>query len=134
MAWWAGVMGRWADCPVGQIAAVVPVPSHHQSVPHNLPDVLGRAIAERLGLTCLTGLLTGGGSGRETKTLAPRERARALRGTFGTSGISPSGALVVDDLFQTGATFMAAGSALRDAGADVLLGMAASRVHRGMAI
>lgn len=79
MAWWADAMGRWADCPVGQIAAVVPVPSHHQSVPHNLPDVLGRAIAERLGLPCLTGLLAGGGSGREKRTLAPRERARAPR-------------------------------------------------------
>ncbi|MCE7883719.1 MAG: hypothetical protein DYH08_07645 [Actinobacteria bacterium ATB1] len=63
-----------------------------------------------------------------------QESERALRGTFGTSGISSSGVLVVDDLFQTGATFMAAGSALRDAGADVLLGTSASRVHRGMAI
>jgi predicted amidophosphoribosyltransferase len=57
---------------------------------------------------------------RETPTqtaLTPEERLANVRGAFAARGVKGLRIILVDDVFTTGATLVAAASALMDAGA-----------------
>jgi pyrimidine operon attenuation protein/uracil phosphoribosyltransferase len=65
------------------------------------------------------------------KAMEPKERARALRGEFGTDAdLSGKRVIVADDVYQSGATMREAARAARAAGADAVLGLAAVRTVR----
>jgi ComF family protein len=101
--------------------AVVPVPMSRAKLRrrgYNQAELLGRALARRLGLRCDTAILAKRLERRTQSTLDKAQRAANVRGAFAASARGKSKSiLLVDDVCTTGETLRACASALLAAGA-----------------
>ena len=83
---------------------------------HHPAQRLARELGERWDLPVLAVLTRSSGRGRQ-RGLTLVERRRNVAGVFRPAGDAPGAVVLVDDVYTSGATANAAGSALRKAGA-----------------
>jgi len=86
-------------------------------------ELLARRTARRCGIPCCGLLRRASGEPQTGRTLAERRRGPLFAADAGAGGLH---VLVIDDVVTTGATFDAAGRALREAGAAGVWGLAAA--------
>ena len=112
---------------------VVSVPANPPKRPFDLPEVLGNRVADSLGVPFDRELLVKIHPTREIKHLSPSERSQCVDGAYAvTRPCNGEAIIVVDDIVQTGTTLQAVGNELRRAGADRLIGLAATWAARGL--
>jgi ComF family protein len=138
--WWrlADTMAR-AMRPIlcaGTAAVLVPIPlgaSRQRTRGYNQSAVLATALRRITGLPVAADALH---RGRETTTqtaLTPEARRANLAGAFRAAGPAPLHAMLVDDVFTTGATLAEAAAALLAAGAERVEGVTFARAPRPLA-
>jgi ComF family protein len=93
-------------------------------------EILARELSTRLGLPA-DRMLRRIRDTPSQATRSGRERRRALRGAFVTTGPVPDSVLVVDDVLTTGTTAAACAAALKDAGARHVAVLTAARSFAG---
>jgi ComF family protein len=85
---------------------------------YNQAELLGRALAARIGVPYGFSLLRRTPGVRATQsTLPKKERAANVRGAFMAEGVEGKAVLLVDDICTTGETLRSAARALLDGGA-----------------
>ena len=119
--------------------AIVPVPLHRQRRPRtgynqvDLRGVFGRPLSKRLGLPYQPVLLMRSRPRPEKHLLRSEERWEAVRGAFAIrqgGRVDNLRILLLDDVMTTGATLDACSRALREAGAESVLGLTIARASR----
>lgn len=107
----------------------VPMPrSRERRRGYNQAELLGRALARRLGIRCDMTLLARGEARAAQSTLPKRSRAGNVRGAFTASAlVKGTSILLVDDICTTGETIRACASALRGAGAARVCAVAVAK-------
>ncbi|HRP09191.1 MAG TPA: hypothetical protein PLL69_11965, partial [Gemmatimonadales bacterium] len=115
---------------------LVPIPlapGRQRSRGYNQAAELARALGRMNGLPLAPELLS---RGRETGTqtrLGAADRLANLAGAFSARGAVPDGAILVDDVFTTGATLVSAANALLDAGASRVAAVTFARAEPPLA-
>lgn len=107
------------EAPAADVITYIPPDAQRQlrRGPHPA-ELLARELASRWGMTCAPLLERGSSAGRQTG-LRYAERGRNARGAFAPLAVDiPTRVLLVDDVYTTGATVSAAGTALRTGGAE----------------
>lgn len=112
--------------------AIVPVPPSNPAKRYDLPTYLAQGLSQRLGKT--------DGSEWVRKTRATRqqkevhtyqEKVENVDGAFEASGDVAGGSIVVlDDLYQSGATLNEVGRSVRAQGARIVLGLAITKTQK----
>lgn len=131
--WWSlaePLAARMADLPLPlevteEVRTVVPVPLspvRMRERGYNQAARLAESLAARRGWICRAGVLRRTRATERQATLHPAERRANVTGAFqvvadAADGIRGEHLLVVDDVWTTGATAVACGSALIEAGA-----------------
>jgi ComF family protein len=138
--WWrvadamAETMRRALPIPPG--TTLVPIPlgaTRQRSRGYNQSAVLAESLGRLLRLPVASAALS---RRRETTTqtaLTPEERRANLAGAFVANGRAPGRALLVDDVFTTGATLAEAAAALHAAGGGTVSGITFARAARPLA-
>ena len=125
--WLASAMAAAVtDAGLAGVAAVTwapTTPARRRARGFDPAELLGRALARRLGLRC-PGLLDRLPGPPQTGLAAA---ARRRGPSFVARRAVPVSVLVVDDIATTGATLAAAASTLRDAGARAVVAVTAAR-------
>jgi len=111
------------------VDVVVPVPLHRAQLRrrgYNQAELLARGFCAGMGLDVCPSVLHRWRATRSQVGLSPEERLDNVSGAFICSEEVLLGAsvLLIDDVLTTGATMSACAQALRDAGAEVVWGMA----------
>ena len=115
---------------------VVPVPLHHDREKErgfNQAELLSRPLAKLLKLPHRGVLLVRTKPRPDKHILTLEERWDAVRGAFATrpgSQVDKLRVLLVDDVMTTGATLDACAKALREAGAEAVMGLTVARAVR----
>jgi predicted amidophosphoribosyltransferase len=120
----------------GAPVTLIPIPlgaTRQRARGYNQSGVLARALGLLLGVPVVERALR---RRRDTATqtaLTPEERRANLSGAFVAVGKPPDGAVLVDDVFTTGATLVEAANALLAAGAPLVEGVTFARAPRPLA-
>lgn len=112
--------GVYERCLARQgVTGIISVPSSKPAA-LSLPNVLAQGLAQRLGLPDFTGSLTWAGPKGEIKTLNVEQKWQALAnvGMNVSAAVAGQSLLLIDDMYQSGATAHYVGSQLRGAGAN----------------
>ena len=136
--WFAGRLAELArrEKLAEGVNVVVPVPLHRERQRErgfNQADLIARAVAKRLGLPYRPVLLMRTKPRPNKHTLSLEERWESVRGAFATlpgSQVDKQRVLLVDDVMTTGATLDACARALREAGAQRVIGLTVARAVR----
>lgn len=116
----AAASSGWLE-RLGKEPTLAPIPLHWRRLlrrGYDQAGLLTRALAHNAGLPLEPTLLRRIRATRRQVGLTEAERIENVHGAFAVRGQVPTGPVVlVDDVFTTGATARAAGSALREAGA-----------------
>jgi ComF family protein len=133
----ADLFGADRDRPhhlsVEQITHIIPVPLHERRKTQrgfDQAELLAGALGEAIGRPVRTGLLVRVRNTRPQVGLNPAERDANVRGAFEVRYPLPSPAvraLLVDDVYTTGATLRACARALRSGGAQAVHAATVSR-------
>lgn len=121
--------GMAAIAPAG-MDMIVPVPLHSRRRRHrgyNQAEVLGRALACRMGLPVVDAVVRNRSTRTQTE-LSRTERAQNVSGAFSPLlDVAGRSILLVDDVLTTGATAEACAAALKEGGAKRVLLLTAAR-------
>ena len=122
----------WAPVLEGRVDAVVSVPSRKCRLRRrgmSLPDELGRALHDSLGLRYEPDALISIVDQIETKRVAIELRRQAVRGTFAitTGNLAGKSVLLVDDIITSGATLTECVEQLRHAGVSAVYAFTLAR-------
>jgi ComF family protein len=138
--WWrvaeamAGVMASCFERSSGTALLAIPLGrTRLRRRGYNQSAVLAEALGERLRLPVAGSALQ---RRRETTTqtaLTPEARRANLAGAFVAAGEAPKHAVLVDDVFTTGATIVEAAAALLAAGTQTVSGITFARAARPLA-
>lgn len=136
-------LGTWFARHLAAIAArdhesfaadvLVPVPldaGRMRERGYNQAELIARPLARMLGIPFRSYLLVRTKTRPDTLRLTRRERWETVRGAFATherAQVDRMRVLLVDDVFTTGATLDACSRALRQAGADRVVGLTVAR-------
>jgi len=133
----ADLLGADGDQPhqlsVDEVTHVIPVPLHEhrrRERGFDQAELLAGALGEAIGRPVRTGLLARVRNTRPQVGLNPTERDANVRGAFGMRHSVPTPgvrALLVDDVYTTGATLRACARALRSGGAEAVRAVTVSR-------
>jgi ComF family protein len=116
-------------------ADLVPVPlasGRHRARGYNQAEVLAQALGALTGLPCRPERLRRTRSTPTQTRLAPEARLANLAAAF-QAAPGERGAILVDDVFTTGATLVSAAGALLDAGASRVLAITFARAEPSLA-
>lgn len=114
----AGLVAESLPRPDAELVAFVPAdPRRLGERGHHPPERLAQALAERWGMPCEP-VLRRSRRSRRQRGLTLAERRRNVAGAFAAARPVSGSVLLVDDVYTSGATVSAAGSALRSAGAS----------------
>ncbi|HLB54078.1 MAG TPA: phosphoribosyltransferase family protein [Gemmatimonadales bacterium] len=114
---------------------LVPIPlsaARYRHRGYNQSAVLAEALGERLGVPVAEALRRRRDTATQT-ALTPEARRANLAGAFEAPGRPPRHAVLVDDVFTTGATLAEAAAALLEAGARTVTGVTFARAVRPLA-
>ncbi|MYH62363.1 MAG: ComF family protein [Caldilineaceae bacterium SB0675_bin_29] len=111
---------------------IVPVPLHKDRLlerGYNQSKLLAEGLAVGCAALVFDNAIERYKATRSHVCLSPPERADNVTGKFRADTVLETGTslLLVDDVFTTGATMRACASALREAGADAVFGLALAR-------
>lgn len=111
---------------------VMPTPPSSPAKPYDLPMVLAQQIASRTGVQDGTQLIRTTRAREQAKNLSVDDKLDALDGTFDVDAAAVNGRtiLLIDDLYQSGATMNFVAMKLHQAGASAILGLAAEKTCR----
>ena len=130
---WCAALSRMGKSRIGRAQLVVPVPPKPRKPGVDLPWELARAAASGLGIDVRRDVLRKWKRTPQVKSLDRAVRPSTLDGVFTVDGPLPGMAfVVVDDLVMTGSTFGEIARVLRRRGARLVIGLAATRAHKGL--
>jgi ComF family protein len=133
--WFAGLLAQVvrADPSLSEVDAVIPVPldaGRMRERGYNQAELIARPLARMLRLPFRTYLLVRTRPRPPQLRLTRRERWETVRGAYAThkrAQVDKMRAMLVDDVFTTGATLDACSKALRLAGAVRVVGLTVAR-------
>ncbi len=111
---------------------IIGVPANPPKVPHNLPEFLANAIADRCAVRFDKSLVVKTSSTVEMKEGMPDdEKLSVIRGAYALSErVDGETVVVVDDLVRSGTTLGVIAEAVRHAGAKTVIGIVATKTLR----
>lgn len=110
---------------------ILPIPANPPKEPHNLPDLLGEALAVKTGVPFRSDILIKARATPEIKNLPNEEKLAALRDAYETdSRLDGKKVVFVDDILYSGTTLGVVGEVLVNAGAAQTIGTVATKTLR----
>jgi predicted amidophosphoribosyltransferase len=129
LAWLADAMSRLLTPPPDAVVTWVPTtPARRRQRGFDQAELLARALARRWDLSCRDLLVRRSGVPQTGRNLTERQQGVPFTVRRGRSIGTP--VVLVDDVVTTGATLRSAATALREAGALWIGGMAAAATPR----
>lgn len=107
---------------------IIGVPANPPKQPHNLPELLAANVGKALGLATSSDVLKKVRPTSQVKNLSADEKLKAIEGAFAVrEDLSGRTIVLVDDLFQSGATLAHIADQLRQAGASRIIGLVGTK-------
>ena len=132
----AQIMGKHVSAlQLGDFDRIVPLPLHWRDRAvrgYSQTVWLAKALSEELGIACETKVLRKVRHTKKQHDLSQKERKRNLRGAFScrySERLSGKRILLLDDVTTTGSTFREAVHALKEAGVEEIVCLAAAKTR-----
>lgn len=111
--------------------AIVSVPANPPKEPHNLPEVMARALSQAAGVPFERTAILKTRPTPEIKNLPNEEKLQALQGAYEVAGgLAGKSVVLVDDILYSGTTLGVIGDLLRAASVTQIIGATATKTLR----